>query len=194
MGIPLHRRVTRREALSAAAIAMSAVCLGCQGDDGSDAATPPGAVPFRGFGGRVPAGSVDDLRREIAQNGLAYVAEARTYVMAYPEDRVAAAKAVLPVAVHAGLDAGLVGLYQKCPHLGCRIPYCSTASEFQCPCHESVFNRVGEYRSGPSPRGMDMFPIRVHGGRVTIDTRVVVRGPAQSADPSGLGPTGASCI
>ena len=33
---------------------------------------------------------------------------------------------------------------EKCTHLGCRVPFCESSSQFECPCHGSVFNRAGE--------------------------------------------------
>src|SRR3972149_9811267 len=76
------------------------------------------------------------------------------------------------------IDGSVVALWQKCPHLGCRVPWCESSGQFECPCHGSAFNRAGEYRSGPSPRGMDRF-----GGTVSDDGT-----PAGStgADPQGV--------
>ena len=56
-----------------------------------------------------------------------------------------------------GYEQGVVALYQKCPHLGCRVPWCKTSQWFECPCHGSQYNRVGEKKGGPAPRGMDRF-------------------------------------
>ena len=61
----------------------------------------------------------------------------------------------------AGMEQGLVALYQKCPHLGCRVPQCITSQWFECPCHGSQYNQVGEKKAGPAPRGMDRFPLTV---------------------------------
>ena len=55
-------------------------------------------------------------------------------------------------------EQGIVALYQKCPHLGCRVPECVTSQWFECPCHGSQYNQVGEKKGGPAPRGMDRFP------------------------------------
>ena len=66
---------------------------------------------------------------------------------------------------------------QKCPHLGCRIPFCETSGRFECPCHGSVFDLAGEYIKGPSPRGMDRFGLAAHGTELVVDTSVVTPGP-----------------
>ena len=60
-------------------------------------------------------------------------------------------------------------LYQKCPHLGCRVPSCTSQQWFECPCHGSQYNQVGEKKAGPAPRGMDRFAITVDAGGDVID-------------------------
>ena len=72
-----------------------------------------------------------------------------------------------------------MALYQKCPHLGCRVPSCATSQWFECPCHGSQYNRVGEKKAGPAPRGMDRFPVTVGAnGDVIVSTGTIVTGPA----------------
>ena len=34
----------------------------------------------------------------------------------------------------------LFALSQKCPHLGCHVPFCESSGRFECPCHGSVFD------------------------------------------------------
>ena len=46
-------------------------------------------------------------------------------------------------------------------HLGCRVPECVTSQWFECPCHGSQYNRVGEKKGGPAPRGLDRFAMSV---------------------------------
>ena len=56
-------------------------------------------------------------------------------------------------------------LYQRCVHLGCRVPFCESSKWFECPCHGSKYNGVGEYQLGPAPRGMDRFQVTRRGRR-----------------------------
>ncbi|MCL1693619.1 MAG: Rieske 2Fe-2S domain-containing protein [Actinomycetia bacterium] len=42
------------------------------------------------------------------------------------------------------VDGTTVSLNWKCPHLGCKVPWCESSGQFECPCHGSVFNRAGE--------------------------------------------------
>lgn len=68
---------------------------------------------------------------------------------------------------------GLLALYTRCPHLGCTVPYTGPAESpnaFQCPCHGSKYNYVGERTGGPAPRPMDLMAVRVEDGNVLVDT------------------------
>ena len=56
---------------------------------------------------------------------------------------------------------GIMPLYQRCVHLGCRVPFCASSQWFECPCHGSKYNFAGEYQLGPAPRGMDRFAVKV---------------------------------
>jgi len=71
-------------------------------------------------------------------------------------------------------DAGLLALYNKCPHLGCAVPWVGppeNSNAFQCPCHGSMYNYVGERTGGPAPRPMDYMTVRVdESGNVLVDT------------------------
>jgi cytochrome b6-f complex iron-sulfur subunit len=73
----------------------------------------------------------------------------------------------------------ILALWRKCPHLGCMIPKaCESRSRFQCYCHQSTYNIVGEkLELGPAPRGMDRFPVRMRGGVVIVDTNELISGP-----------------
>ena len=57
-----------------------------------------------------------------------------------------------------------------------------------------MYSATGEHRSGPGPRGMDLFPVAVSDGRVTIDTSVVVRGLPVGTVVADLSATGPHCL
>jgi cytochrome b6-f complex iron-sulfur subunit len=109
--------------------------------------------PTAGFGGVVNAGAVDD----VPTTDVKAVQAMRGYVTDV-EDQV-------------------VALSWKCPHLGCRVPWCESSGEFECPCHGSKYNRLGEWREGPAPRGMDRYPVNIVDGAVEVDTSTVIPGP-----------------
>ncbi|MEC8070140.1 MAG: Rieske 2Fe-2S domain-containing protein, partial [Actinomycetota bacterium] len=119
-----------------------------------------------GFGSAIRVGLVSDVLSEIrGANGFLYRAEGRMWITEYPNGAVEKARAAysaneltgMESGLALGLDGGVIALYQKCPHLGCRVPECVTSQWFECPCHGSQYNRVGEKRGGPAPRGMDRF-------------------------------------
>ena len=151
-----------------------------------------------GFGGKVGAGKLDDILLNIRlNNGFYYLPEARTWITAYPPDALPKAKTIYQSTLIPGMEAGLVALYQKCPHLGCRVPNCASSQWFECPCHGSQYNRVGEKKAGPAPRGMDRFIVSVSGGGdVTIDTLggAALPGPAIGVNTTGQEAEGPHCI
>jgi cytochrome b6-f complex iron-sulfur subunit len=145
-----------------------------------------------GFGSDVDAGPVEDLVAA-TQNpdgtiGPVFVPEARAYVVPAPgslseqfEGREVAA-------------GGLMALFQRCVHLGCRVPWCASSIGFECPCHGSKYNSIGEYFAGPAPRNLDRFVVEIRDGdRFIIRTGDIIETPrAQTA--SVAYPQGPSCI
>jgi Rieske Fe-S protein len=87
----------------------------------------------------------------------------------------------------------VVALSEKCTHLGCRVPWCETSSQFECPCHGSAFNRAGDYRAGPAPRGLDRFAVSIEDGIVFVDTDTIVEGNPPGVETIDEPVTGPSC-
>ena len=86
-----------------------------------------------------------------------------------------------------------LALSQKCPHLGCRVPYCESSGRFECPCHGSVYDIGGEWIQGPSPRGMDRFPLSLDGEVLVVDTTKRIDGPDHGAKTFLKPPLGPAC-
>jgi cytochrome b6-f complex iron-sulfur subunit len=149
-----------------------------------------------GFGGKIdlPDG-LSDILAKIDQNKEPYYyAPGRLYVAPYPKSALPKAEQVYEGGVLEGMKQGIVALYQKCPHLGCRVPWCKTSQWFECPCHGSQYNRVGEKKGGPAPRGMDRFPVKVDGQKVSVDTGIVVQGPPIGTNTTGQEAEGPHCV
>lgn len=149
-----------------------------------------------GFGSKFNVGNKHLILAKIqAAKAPVYIAEARTYLNPYPAVDLAKAKSSGAYAppIIAGMEAGLVALYQKCPHLGCRVPWCQTSQWFECPCHGSQYNRVGEKKGGPAPRGMDRFAISFSHGDVIVDTKNVFLGPPIGTNTTGQEAEGPHC-
>lgn len=148
-----------------------------------------------GFGSKVTVGRLDDLLVQIrSEKGFLYKPEARTWLTAYPSDALPKARKAYPAPVLSGMESGIVALYQKCPHLGCRVPECKSSQWFECPCHGSQYNRVGEKKAGPAPRGMDRFGVEIVNGNVVVNTGAVFNGPAIGINTTGQEAEGPHCI
>jgi cytochrome b6-f complex iron-sulfur subunit len=150
-----------------------------------------------GFGQVVTVGNLGDIRESArANSGFFYAPAARTWITEFPEESLPDAERVYDPAVYEGMrNYGLVALYQKCPHLGCRVPSCATSRWFECPCHGSQYNQVGEKKAGPAPRGMDHFSISVDAGNnVSVDTGTVYEGPPIGTNTTGQEAEGPHCI
>jgi cytochrome b6-f complex iron-sulfur subunit len=148
-----------------------------------------------GFGSKITVGKLDDIIGTVRDTREPlYVSEGRFYLVPFPSDAVAKAEAAYSPAVLPGMEAGIVAIYQKCPHLGCRVPFCPTSQWFECGCHGSQYNRVGEKKGGPAPRGMDLFPVEVTNGVVSVDTGAQVEGPPIGTNTTGQEAEGPHCI
>jgi cytochrome b6-f complex iron-sulfur subunit len=97
--------------------------------------------------------------------------------------------------VYAGITAdGLMALYQKCAHLGCRVPFCDQSRWFECPCHGSKYNYAGDWQLGPAPTGMHRFVVTVDGQTVKVDTSKVIVGPPRGTNTIHQAPEGPFCV
>jgi cytochrome b6-f complex iron-sulfur subunit len=143
-----------------------------------------------GFGSVIDLGvSPEDVKAQISSDRLPYYYGAgRFYLVNYDgQDEEGL--------YEGSVDEGLVALYQKCVHLGCRVPFCEQSQWFECPCHGSKYNRAGEYRDGPAPRGMDRFPVRVQDGTVRVDTANRILGAPRGTETIGQDrPEGPFCV
>jgi cytochrome b6-f complex iron-sulfur subunit len=148
-----------------------------------------------GFGSQIRVGKIDDIKARIVEGGgFAYYPEGRMWITEYPSSALEKARAVYTPPELQGMEAGIVALYQKCPHLGCRVPECPTSKWFECPCHGSQYNQVGEKKGGPAPRGMDRFAMTVAGDSLTVDTGTVINGPPIGTNTTGQEAQGPHCV
>lgn len=149
-----------------------------------------------GFGSKINAGLISDILAEIrGNNGFVYKAEGRMWLTEYPAGAIEKARLTYSGPELSGMTVGVLALYQKCPHLGCRVPSCGTSQWFECPCHGSQYNRVGEKRGGPAPRGMDRFAMTVSDkGELIVDTGTIVQGPPIGTNTTGQEAEGPHCI
>ena len=147
-----------------------------------------------GFGSKVDAGKIEDLKNQIIQaDGSvipAFIPEARAYVLPFSESTAGDSQ----FTDGSTIADGLVAVYQRCVHLGCRVPWCNSSQGFECPCHGSKYNMVGEYYAGPAPRNLDRFVVNVSSaGKLIIDTGTIIESP-RAPGLSVKYPQGLSCI
>jgi cytochrome b6-f complex iron-sulfur subunit len=149
-----------------------------------------------GFGGKVSIGRYDDVISGIRNSGgFFYAPEARAWITEYPVDAIPKAEGIYASSLMTGMQQGLIASYQKCPHLGCRVPECSSSQWFECGCHGSQYNRVGEKKGGPAPRGMDHFPLEfTAAGEVFVDTGTIVQGVPIGVNTTGQEAEGPHCV
>ncbi len=70
-------------------------------------------------------------------------------------------------------DGDLTAFSIHCTHLGCPVRWLADAELFMCPCHGGVFYADGRVASGPPPRSLVRYPVRVRDGLVEILTSPV---------------------
>lgn len=148
-----------------------------------------------GFGSEISIGTTNSVDAKIAEgDGFAYYPEGRMWVTHYPAAALGAAKRAYQGPDLASMEAGYTALYQKCVHLGCRVPSCKTSQWFECQCHGSQYNRNGEKKGGPAPRGLDRFALTVSKGIVSVNTAAVLQGPPIGTNTTGQEAEGPHCV
>jgi len=146
-----------------------------------------------GFGSKVVAGSATDLLGQVflpdGRITPLFVPAAQTYLVPFQQDAGGSSFDGLPV-----VAGELMALWQRCVHLGCRVPQCDASQGFECPCHGSRYNYHGEYEGGPAPRNLDRFVVSTdESGQLVIDTGQVIQ-TARAAVKTIQYPQGPSCI
>lgn len=55
-----------------------------------------------------------------------------------------------------------------CTHLGCRVRWAADRKQFFCPCHNGVFDQEGNVLSGPPPKPLNRYEVKVEDGQLSI--------------------------
>jgi Rieske Fe-S protein len=61
-----------------------------------------------------------------------------------------------------------VAMSNICTHLGCRVRWITEEGQFFCPCHNAVFDKNGEVVSGPPPRPLNRFEVKVEDDQIYV--------------------------
>jgi cytochrome b6-f complex iron-sulfur subunit len=65
-------------------------------------------------------------------------------------------------------EKGFVAFSRVCTHLGCLVKYHPEKQIFICPCHAGTFDLDGNVISGPPPRPLPKFSVKV------VETNLVI--------------------
>jgi cytochrome b6-f complex iron-sulfur subunit len=148
-----------------------------------------------GFGSVINIGTTASIDQKISDgNGFAYYPEGRMWVTHYPAAAIPAAEKVYSPPEVTGMKLGYTALYQKCVHLGCRVPSCPSSQWFECQCHGSQYNRNGEKKGGPAPRGLDRFPVTGSSNSISVNTGQIIIGPPIGTNTTGQEAEGPHCV
>ena len=142
-----------------------------------------------GFGATLPVLPPDELLAEIDDNdGRFEFPQGRSLIVRYDES-------LDDEGVYAEITNGapVMALYQRCVHLGCKVPWCVESQWWECPCHGSKYNRWGEYQEGPAPRGLDRFAVELIEGVVNVNTSTIITGPSRGSGVLDQPREGPSC-
>lgn len=175
--MPVDRDVSRRSFLRRA-LGAGVGLLSLEFVGASIAFTWPNIT--EGLGARIRIGTLADIlvtEPRFAQGQPYAATRAQSFLVNVPAARALAFGAEVELPNPAGGD--LIALWRRCPHLGCQVPrLCDERSRFECLCHGSTFNILGEkLEKGPASRGMDRFAVELDpDGWVVIDTTRVIRG------------------
>lgn len=61
-----------------------------------------------------------------------------------------------------------IALSNICTHLGCRVRWIADREQFYCPCHVGIFDKEGNVISGPAPRPLDRYMVKVEREQISI--------------------------
>jgi cytochrome b6-f complex iron-sulfur subunit len=154
-----------------------------------------------GFGTPINVGSAALLRRDMDQGdgtfAPVFVSAAQAWVVPFTAQGIVGSSfETIPEVVAGGEGGGisLMALWQRCVHLGCRVPACNSSQGFECPCHGSKYNLHGEYEDGPAPRNLDRFAVEIDSRGDLIVNTGEVRETPRSKNKTIAYPQGPNCL
>jgi cytochrome b6-f complex iron-sulfur subunit len=170
-----RRRFLRRSLLAVWGLSATGVVAGAINMLYPNLAGQFGSLLTVGTKAAFPAASPRDFK--INQAGVFYQPVAKTYVIhldkatQFSLQGTTLADQLTAESIVKDSDGSYwIGLYQRCVHLGCTVPFRDDCISFKCPCHGSHYNVTGEYLDGPAPRSLDRFALSFNGENVVIDT------------------------
>ena len=62
----------------------------------------------------------------------------------------------------------MIAFAPQCTHLGCAYHWDDPNKQFICPCHTSVFSVDGKVLSGPAPRPLDRYDVKIEKNKLMV--------------------------
>ncbi len=83
-------------------------------------------------------------------------------------------------------DGAMLAIWNRCAHLGCPVAYSPGGDVYSCPCHGGAYDSLGRVTSGPPPRPLDRFDVKI----VTSEGKdvAVQENPAKGVPMAGAKP------
>ncbi len=73
-------------------------------------------------------------------------------------------------------DMDLIGIWNRCAHLGCPVAYSPGSAGYVCPCHGGNYDSRGLVTGGPPPRPLDRVDIKVVDTSKTFTAEQIAKG------------------
>ena len=168
------------------------------------ASSPPGSSPSSGRRRRaasvkqVTVGKLDDILETHPHRRRLLLRPRRPHLdHRVPARRLAGRRdrSTTPNIV-SGMEQGIVALYQKCPHLGCRVPSLRDEPDGSSA-RATARSTTASVRRRPARRRVAWTASRVTvagNGDVTVDTGTIVAGPPIGTNTTGQEAEGPHCI
>jgi menaquinol-cytochrome c reductase iron-sulfur subunit len=61
-----------------------------------------------------------------------------------------------------------IAMSNICTHLGCRVRWLEDQEQFLCPCHNAAFGKDGNVLSGPPPRPLDTYQVKIEEDQIYV--------------------------
>src|ERR1019366_3203195 len=71
-----------------------------------------------------------------------------------------------------------------CTHLNCTVQYQESSRQIWCACHNGTYDLTGRVVSGPPPKPLEEFVVRVRGDELVISRRAQPAGKGDRNCPS----------
>ncbi|MBK5292538.1 MAG: ubiquinol-cytochrome c reductase iron-sulfur subunit [Acidobacteriia bacterium] len=70
-------------------------------------------------------------------------------------------------------DQEVVAFAPQCTHLGCAYHWDEQKQNFLCPCHASTFGLDGRVLTGPAPRPLDRYEVRIEKNKLRLGSIIL---------------------